>query len=35
MTVTTMVSQGEEAGSDVLSDEGVFSEISKKAGSRP
>ena len=31
MTDTTMVSQEEEAGSDVLSDEEVFSEASKKA----
>ena len=31
MTVTTMASHEEEAGSDLLSDEEVFSETSKKA----
>ena len=34
MTVTTMASQEEEAGSDKLSDEEVFSETLKKAASR-
>ena len=31
MTVATMASQEEEAGSDVLSDDEVFSESSQKA----
>ena len=34
MTVTTMASHEEEAGSDLLSDEEVFSETSKKPASR-